>query len=78
MIYDNGGQKLDAKLSLFLKPILCTSIKMTDARCNVKLEGINQPEALTRFNALPATSPTTVQERRKTLSGRGTFSYLKL
>ena len=51
---------------------------MTDTRYNVKTERINQPKVLTRFNASPPTSPTTVQERRKTLSGWGMVSGLKL
>lgn len=62
---------------MFLKPILCTSIKLTDTRYNVKTERINQPKVLTRFDASPPTSSATVQEGRKTLRGWGMVSDVK-
>lgn len=51
---------------------------MTDTRYNVKIERINQPKVLTRFNASLPTSPTTVQGRRKTLGGWEMVPGLKL
>lgn len=51
---------------------------MTDTRYNVKMERINQPKVLTKFNASPPTSPTTVQESRKSQSGWEMVSSLKL
>lgn len=51
---------------------------MTDVRYNVKMERINQPKVLTRFNASPPTSSTTVQDKRKTLSGWRMVPGLKL
>lgn len=71
MIYEQYWLKIVCQLNMFLKPILCTSVRLTDTRHNVKTERINQLKVLTGFNASPPTSSTTVQERRDTEDGGG-------